>query len=99
MARTTIALKSAHVGFFMGIAGTEVPRRLDIIFMDDNFSTVTQAIMWVSVSTMQFESSYSSRFQPMTSLLSSPSSLWWRPRVLECPSCLLLSSCHGLTSS
>jgi len=79
--------KSAHVGFFMGIAGTEVPRRPDIIFMDDNFSTVTQAIMWVGVSTMQFESSYSSRFQPMTSLLSSPSSreFWNVHPVCCCP--------------
>ncbi|KDQ14940.1 hypothetical protein BOTBODRAFT_109588 [Botryobasidium botryosum FD-172 SS1] len=41
------ALKSAHVGFSMGIAGTEVAKEAsDIILMDDNFSSIVSAIMW-----------------------------------------------------
>ncbi|THH32252.1 hypothetical protein EUX98_g1955 [Antrodiella citrinella] len=41
------ALKTAHVGFSMGIAGTEVAKEAsDIILMDDNFSSIVQAIMW-----------------------------------------------------
>ncbi|KAG1811042.1 HAD-like domain-containing protein, partial [Suillus variegatus] len=40
-------LKTAHVGFSMGIAGTEVAREApDIILMDDNFSSIVKAIMW-----------------------------------------------------
>ena len=41
------ALKAAHVGFSMGIAGTEVAKEAsDIILMDDNFSSIVKAIMW-----------------------------------------------------
>ncbi|KAI8460792.1 hypothetical protein BY996DRAFT_8463651 [Phakopsora pachyrhizi] len=41
------ALKTANVGFSMGISGTEVAKEAsDIILMDDNFSSIVQAIMW-----------------------------------------------------
>ena len=41
------ALKTANVGFSMGIAGTEVAKEAsDIILMDDNFSSIVKAIMW-----------------------------------------------------
>lgn len=41
------ALKTANVGFSMGIAGTEVAREAsDIILMDDNFESIVTAIMW-----------------------------------------------------
>ncbi|KAN0060767.1 plasma membrane calcium [Thecaphora frezii] len=41
------ALKTANVGFSMGIAGTEVAKEAsDIILMDDNFSSIVSAIMW-----------------------------------------------------
>jgi len=41
------ALKEAHVGFSMGIAGTEVAKEAsDIILMDDNFSSIVKAVMW-----------------------------------------------------
>ena len=41
------ALKSADVGFSMGIAGTEVAKEASaIILMDDNFSSIVKAIMW-----------------------------------------------------
>lgn len=41
------ALKTAHVGFSMGIAGTEVAKDAsDVILMDDNFSSIVKAIMW-----------------------------------------------------
>jgi Ca2+-transporting ATPase len=41
------ALKTAHVGFAMGIAGTEVAKEAsDIILMDDNFFSLVKAIMW-----------------------------------------------------
>src|SRR6266702_2603419 len=41
------ALKTAHVGFSMGIAGTEVAKEAsDIILMDDDFSSIVNAIMW-----------------------------------------------------
>ena len=43
----SLALKEAHVGFSMGIAGTEVAKEAsDIILMDDNFSSIVSAIMW-----------------------------------------------------
>ncbi|KAF9778981.1 hypothetical protein BJ322DRAFT_466634 [Thelephora terrestris] len=41
------ALKTANVGFSMGIAGTEVAKEAsDIILMDDNFSSIVEAIIW-----------------------------------------------------
>ncbi|KAH9021978.1 Ca-transporting ATPase [Lactarius hengduanensis] len=41
------ALKAAHVGFSMGIAGVEMAKEAsDIILMDDNFSSIVNAIMW-----------------------------------------------------
>jgi len=41
------ALSVAHVGFAMGIAGTEVAKEAsDIILMDDNFSSIVKAVMW-----------------------------------------------------
>ena len=41
------ALKSADVGFSMGIGGTEVAKEASaIILMDDNFSSIVKALMW-----------------------------------------------------
>ena len=41
------ALKTADVGFSMGLAGTEVAKEASaIILMDDNFSSIVKAIMW-----------------------------------------------------
>ena len=42
------ALKTANVGFSMGIAETEieVAKEMDIILMDDNFSSIVKSIMW-----------------------------------------------------
>ena len=41
------ALKTAHVGFSMGIAGTETAKKAsDIILMGDNFALIVKVIMW-----------------------------------------------------
>jgi len=41
------ALKTVHVGFSMGITGTEVVKEAsNIILMDDNSSSIAHAIMW-----------------------------------------------------
>jgi Ca2+-transporting ATPase len=41
------ALRSAHVGLAMGIAGTEVAKEAsDIIIMDDNFASIVLSVRW-----------------------------------------------------
>jgi Ca2+-transporting ATPase len=41
------ALRTAHVGFSMGISGTEVAKEAsDIVLMDDAFPSIVNAIMW-----------------------------------------------------
>jgi Cation transport ATPase len=41
------ALKTADVGFTMGVTATEVANEaLDIILMDDNFASIVKAIAW-----------------------------------------------------
>ncbi|KAJ7592813.1 Ca-transporting ATPase [Mycena floridula] len=41
------ALKTANVGFSMGIAGTEIAKEAsDIILMDNNFASIVKAIIW-----------------------------------------------------
>ncbi|KAI0255139.1 hypothetical protein BJV78DRAFT_1279731 [Lactifluus subvellereus] len=42
-----LALKAAHIGLSMGVAGTEVAKEAsDILLTDDNFSSIVRAIMW-----------------------------------------------------
>jgi len=41
------ALKEAHVGLAMGIAGTEVAKEAaDIVILDDNFSSIVKSVLW-----------------------------------------------------
>jgi Ca2+-transporting ATPase len=41
------ALKTADIGFSMGIAGTEVAKEASaIVLMNDNFSSIVKGIMW-----------------------------------------------------
>lgn len=41
------ALRSAHVGLSMGIAGTEVAKEAsDIVILDDNFLSIVKSVLW-----------------------------------------------------
>jgi len=41
------ALSKSHVGFAMGIAGTQAAKEAsDIIIMDDNFASIVKAVLW-----------------------------------------------------
>jgi len=41
------ALSKAHVGFAMGIAGTQAAKEAcDIVILDDNFTSIVRAVLW-----------------------------------------------------
>jgi len=41
------ALSKSHVGFAMGIAGTQAAKEAcDIVVLDDNFASIVKAVMW-----------------------------------------------------
>lgn len=41
------ALSKAHVGFAMGIAGTQAAKEAcDIVILDDNFTSIVKAVLW-----------------------------------------------------
>ncbi|KAF8972113.1 hypothetical protein BDZ97DRAFT_1752724 [Flammula alnicola] len=78
------ALRTANVGFSMGVAGTEVAKEAsDIILMDDNFSSIVKAIMWGRCVMTPSANSCNSRSLP-TSLLSSSRGI----SAISCPASL-----------